>query len=98
MFVITKISFSNQLLYLRNAREDMCIPFFFFQEMFYVAFCITIHKSQGQTFDFPYTIHEWDKLDAKLRYTALSRATCREHQVKDKFPKVKNSQPQHLSE
>ena len=27
------------------------IPFDLFQKMFYVAYCITIHKSQGQTFD-----------------------------------------------
>ena len=29
-----------------------------FQFLFYVAYCITIHKSQGSTFDFDYTIHE----------------------------------------
>ncbi len=43
--------------------------------MFYVAFCITIHKSQGATFDKPYTIHEFDKLDNRLKYVAMSRAT-----------------------
>jgi ATP-dependent exoDNAse (exonuclease V) alpha subunit len=78
MFVISKISFSNQLIYVKNPRDEMCIPFQCFQNLFYVAFCITIHKSQGQTFDFPYSIHEWDKLNARLRYTSLSRATCKE--------------------
>jgi ATP-dependent exoDNAse (exonuclease V) alpha subunit len=43
--------------------------------MFYVAFCLTIHKSQGATFDKPYTIHEFDKLDKTLKYVAMSRAT-----------------------
>ena len=42
---------------------------------FYVAFCITIHKSQGSTFDEPFTIHEFDKLDRRLKYVALSRST-----------------------
>lgn len=32
-------------------------------------YCISVHKSQGATFDFPYTIHEWT-----MRYVALSRA------------------------
>ena len=53
------------------------IPFNLFQRLFYVAYCITIHKSQGTTFDFPYTIHEWShkRFDARLKYVALSRAT-----------------------
>ena len=46
-----------------------------FQEYFYPAYCITIHKSQGQTYDFPYTIHEWNRLNKKLKYVALTRAT-----------------------
>ena len=50
-----------------------------FQHYFYVAYAITIHKSQGSTFDFSYTIHEWDKLDNKLKYVALSRATDKEY-------------------
>ena len=29
-----------------------------FQFLFYVAYAITIHKSQGSTFDFEYSIHE----------------------------------------
>ncbi len=33
-----------------------------FQYLFYVAYAITIHKSQGSTFDFKYSIHEWEKL------------------------------------
>ena len=36
---------------------------------------ITIHKSQGASFNFPYTIHEWNRLNKRLRYVALTRAT-----------------------
>ena len=45
--------------------------------VFYVAFCITIHKSQGSTFDHPYTIHDWGhpSFDNRLKYVALSRTT-----------------------
>ena len=46
-----------------------------FSVLFYVAYCKTIHKSQGSLFDFDYTIHEWHKLDKTLKYVALSWAT-----------------------
>jgi ATP-dependent exoDNAse (exonuclease V) alpha subunit len=46
-----------------------------FSDLFYVAFAMTIHKSQGQTFNHDYTIYEWEKLDKRLKYVALSRAT-----------------------
>ena len=36
---------------------------------------MTIHKSQGQTFTYDYQIYEWEKLDNRLKYVALSRAT-----------------------
>ena len=51
-----------------------------FYELFWSGFCITIHKSQGDTYDDNYTIHDWDKLSEdtplarKLRYTAQSRS------------------------
>ena len=45
--------------------------------MFHPAYCITCHKSQGQTYDHPYTIHQFDHpyFDERLKYVALSRAT-----------------------
>jgi len=46
-----------------------------FQKLFYPAFCITCHRSQGSTFDHPYSIHEFEKFDERLKYVALSRAT-----------------------
>ena len=46
-----------------------------FNKYFNVAFAMTIHKSQGSTFDYSYTIHEWEMLDDALKYVALSRAT-----------------------
>lgn len=41
---------------------------------FNMAFCISIHKSQGETYDENYTIYEWNKLDKHLKYVALSRS------------------------
>lgn len=47
----------------------------FFQSLFLVAYCTTVHKMQGQTINEPFTIHQWDLFDIKLRYTSLSRTT-----------------------
>ena len=43
------------------------------------AYAVTIHCSQGCTIKEPYTIHEFKRLNSRLRYTALSRATKFEH-------------------
>ena len=42
---------------------------------FNLAYCITIHCVQGSAYDFPYTIYQFDMLDARLKYVSLSRAT-----------------------
>ena len=44
-----------------------------FAKLFYVAYCITVHKSQGETIKNDYTIYEWWKMDTALRYVSLSR-------------------------
>ena len=48
-----------------------------FHKYFYVAFCITIHSSQGETFNMPYTIYDWKHFCfcRRAKYVALSRAT-----------------------
>jgi ATP-dependent exoDNAse (exonuclease V) alpha subunit len=46
-----------------------------FQNYFNVSYCITTHKSQGQTYAFEYTIHEWHRFSDCMKYVALSRAT-----------------------
>ena len=43
-------------------------------KIFYPAYAITIHASQGCTIKEPYTIHQFSYLDKHLRYVALSRA------------------------
>ena len=51
-------------------------------QQFLSGFCVTIHKSQGETYTDRYTIHEWYKISQsdrngmkrKLRYTAQSRS------------------------
>ena len=55
--------------------ELITIKFEQFQHMFYLAYCITTHKSQGMTIDEPYCIHEFGRFDERMKYVALSRST-----------------------
>ena len=54
-----------------------------FQKYFLPAYCITIHKSQGQTYDKPYKICEVNKImkcseSRSLLYVSLTRARSKE--------------------
>ena len=46
-----------------------------FQKLFRIGYAFTTHSSQGMSIDKPYTIHEFNRMDQKLKYVALSRAT-----------------------
>lgn len=70
----------NDCIIVSNPLKDKVeIPLSKINRMFHLAFCITIHKSQGQTFDEAYTIHEYASLDWRLKYVALSRSSNIEH-------------------
>ena len=72
-FIVTKVT--PTMIHFKNNERELMIKLSQFQEYFYPAYCITIHKSQGQTYNFPYTIHEYERLTKKLKYVALTRAT-----------------------
>ena len=55
--------------------KEKPIAISFDKHMFYLAYCITTHKSQGMTIDQPYCIHEFEKFDERMKYVALSRST-----------------------
>ena len=48
-----------------------------FKNIFYPAYCITAHVSQGTTMTEKYTIHDWNhpRMDSIAKYVSLSRAT-----------------------
>jgi hypothetical protein len=59
---------------IKNERGEIKIS----QELvknFDLAYCITVHKSQGSTYDFEFSIYESEYFDKKLLYTAVSRST-----------------------
>ena len=72
-FTINRIVDDN--IHISNESKELVVHKDDFQNLFYVAYCITIHSSQGETFLEPYTIHDWDKLDKHLRYVALTRSS-----------------------
>ena len=74
LFTVKKILFDYILIQDENKKE-VKIKIDNFQRSFYLAYSLTIHKSQGATYNEPYSIHEWEKLDKRLKYVALSRAT-----------------------
>ena len=77
-FVITKVG-AMQITIQDDSGMKRDIFNHEFQKYFLVAYATTIHSSQGMSIGKNYTIHEWDRLDEKLKYVALSRA--RDHEL-----------------
>ena len=77
MWVITKINKTKGTVSMKEEDGDrtMEIDNDEMQKLFNPAWCITCHKSQGSTYDHPYTIHEFHKMDSRMKYVALSRST-----------------------
>jgi ATP-dependent exoDNAse (exonuclease V) alpha subunit len=74
-YTIKEIKNKEQLVIVIDYGKEQAVPIAEFTKMFNLAFCITCHKAQGATFDEPYTIHEFNQFDDRLRYVALSRST-----------------------
>ena len=78
MFKVSKIDEENQTFSFMDGDTEQTMHVSEFSYMFYPAFCITVHVSQGCTFKEAYTIWDWDFLhmDETAKYVALSRSTC----------------------
>ncbi len=59
--------------------KEIEIPINLSQKFFYIAYCITVAKSQGSTFKHGYAIHEFNRFDNRLKYVALSRSSDIKH-------------------
>jgi hypothetical protein len=80
-YVIKQIKSKSEMIQIQEEDGDrkLEIPFKDFQRLFYPAYCITVHASQGSTFNHKYTIHEWSRFSARMKYVALSRSTLFEN-------------------
>ena len=74
-FTIKEIRRKEDVIIVEDYGKTQEVPIPIFTKMFNVAYCITSHKSQGSTFDEPYTVHEFERFDERMKYVALSRST-----------------------
>ena len=72
-FIVDDVDDDN--IYLHNNMKDITVEKKNFQSWFHVAYCITAHKSQGETIKTPYTIHDWNQMSETCKYVSLSRGT-----------------------
>ena len=73
MFFVSKIG--KDTIEIFNTNKNLSIEKNKFNKLFLLSFCITVHKSQGATFNEKYVIHEWRKFDKRLKYVAMSRSS-----------------------
>jgi ATP-dependent exoDNAse (exonuclease V) alpha subunit len=79
VYDIKAIRHKTQIVLVHDERQTIEIPFDKFQLLFNPAYAITCHKSQGSTYNYDYTIHEFSRFDDRMKYVALSRATNIKH-------------------
>ena len=70
---------NNIIIKIDGVDDDVEISHDHFGKAFYPAYCIKVHKSQGITIEEPYTIHDWEDMDNRLKYVAMSRTTTAKH-------------------
>ena len=73
MFVCKMIK--EKTIVIKNLVKELEIEKDKFGKLFNLAFAITTHKSQGLTLSEPYVIYEFSKMNKRLRYVAISRAS-----------------------
>jgi 5-methylcytosine-specific restriction enzyme A len=74
-YIIKKVDNKTKEIIIKNDRNEIKIKADEFQKLFRIGYAFTTHSAQGMSIDKPYTIHEFNKMDQKLKYVALSRAT-----------------------
>ncbi|KAI9326614.1 hypothetical protein BDR26DRAFT_941086 [Obelidium mucronatum] len=77
-FVVKKI---EPLLLLEDTvtKDKIEITVGQFRLYFWVNYCSTVHRVQGDSIREPFTIHEWSRMAKDMRYTAISRTTKKEY-------------------
>jgi hypothetical protein len=68
------IDMNDKNILIKNDRLQIELSHQNFKQ-FDLAYCITTHVSQGSTYNFPYSIYEYQYFDQPLLYTSMSRST-----------------------
>ncbi len=76
-FTVQKVA--ADIMILTDGHATMEIETADFTRCFNLSYCITIHCVQGSSYDFPYTIYQFDMLDDRLKYVSISRSTKKEY-------------------
>jgi hypothetical protein len=74
-FIVTKYDFETVTIKSIIDERILDINIFKFNKIFFPAYAITVYASQGCTINQPYTIHEYERLNRRARYVALSRSS-----------------------
>ena len=78
-YIVKKNDIYAEELTIENDRNKIILNAGQFQKLFRIGYAFTTHSSQGMSIDKPYTIHEFDRMNKKLKYVALSRSTKHEY-------------------
>jgi hypothetical protein len=75
-FTVSNVDDTN--IFLNGNGREIKISVNEFHTYFFAGFCITVHASQGETFNERYTIYDWDFIhfSKRAKYVSMSRATA----------------------
>jgi len=76
-FIVTGIN--PEKITIKNERNEVKIDRKTLKENFKVFYACTVHKAQGMTIDFEFTIYGFNRMCPSMLYTALSRSTKLEY-------------------
>jgi len=74
-FIVTKYDFETVTIKSIIDERILDINIYIFNKNLSPAYAITIYASQGCTINQPYTIHEFERLNKRAIYVALSRSS-----------------------
>lgn len=78
-FVIKSYTIEEVVIKGVHDERELTVSLDMFGKFFEPAYCTTVHSAQGQTFNFEYSIYEYNVMSSNILYTALSRTTKRAH-------------------
>jgi hypothetical protein len=75
LFTIEKVIKKTNTIIIQSGEKSLTFQQEDFKKYFELAFCITNYGSQGETFNEPYGIYDWNLMSKNGKYVAITRAT-----------------------